>query len=107
MHTPLHCACISDSFAAIHYLLAFNADINSQDKKGNTPLHLAVRASLISKNDYLVVKLVMKGAKRDIPDYSGRIPFDLILNNSSDDILSEAIKSSLLSHLVKFLAQSF
>lgn len=47
------------------------------------------------------MKLIMKGARRDIQDRNGRIPRDLILYNSSEEILSEAVKTSLMNHLVR------
>lgn len=76
--TPLHWACIQSSFITINYLLAWGADINGQDKAGYTPLHLAVKAALSNKTDYLVIKLIMKGADKNIEDTLGRKPIDLI-----------------------------
>lgn len=38
---------------------------------------MAVEAALKSQNDYLVIKLIMKGAKRDIKNKEGHIPQDL------------------------------
>ncbi len=35
------------------------------------------------------MKLIMKGARRDIKDFQGRIPLDIIMNNSSEELLSD------------------
>eukprot|EP00347_Sterkiella_histriomuscorum_P011903 403370656 len=76
--TPLHIAIANESYTTILYLLANNADINAQDITGQTPLHIAVVKSLQSQSDYLVIKLIMKGASKDIKDFYGKFPQDLI-----------------------------
>ena len=63
----------------IHYLLAWGADINAKDKAGYTPLHLAVKAAKKTQTDYIIIKLVMKGADRNLKDNLGRRPIDLLL----------------------------
>jgi len=44
LSTPLHWACYSKSEVALNYLLPMNPDLNAQDQKGYTPLHLAVKS---------------------------------------------------------------
>lgn len=49
------------------------------------------------------MKLIMKGARRDIKDANGRFPIDLIMNSSSEEILSDSIRQNLLNHLVRIV----
>lgn len=42
MSTPLHWACYMGSESCVDYLVSWKADLNSKDKDGFTPLHLAV-----------------------------------------------------------------
>ena len=58
--------------------MAWGADINAQDKAGYTPLHLAVKAAMTTNTDYLIIKLIIKGADKNIEDTEGRKPIDLI-----------------------------
>jgi hypothetical protein len=37
----------------------------------------------------------MKGARKDIPDFRGRLPKDLLSINSSEDIIADTVKFSL------------
>lgn len=46
--------------------MAYGSDIDAQDRYGNTPLHLAVRLARRTQNEYLIIKLIMKGARKDI-----------------------------------------
>lgn len=61
--TPLHWACYSGSESAVNALMAWEAEIDCQDKiYGLTPLHLAV----LSGNGKIVKKLLIRGANRKI-----------------------------------------
>ena len=42
--TPLHWACFTGSETALNYILSFKPDIEAQDIRGSTPLHVAVTA---------------------------------------------------------------
>ncbi len=74
--TPLHWACYSQSETAIAYILAWNPDVNKQDNEGYTPLHLAVRSVDALESCRPVRALLIKGARIDIKDMKGRLPFD-------------------------------
>lgn len=61
--TPLHWACYSGSESAVNALLAWESEIDCQDKiYGLTPLHLAV----LSGNGRVVKKLLIRGCNRNI-----------------------------------------
>jgi ankyrin repeat protein len=54
--TPLHWACYNGSEECIMFLLTWDVSLNSQDKEGLTPLHLAVLSGLIKF--YLIYFLI-------------------------------------------------
>ena len=63
---------------AVKALLAKNADVNKQNKKGETPLFLAA-----GRNDAVVVELLLKnGAKTDIKNKKGKTVLDYVQGNS-------------------------
>lgn len=70
-------------------LLAWGATTNSQNNKGETPLHLAVH---INAQDMFAL-LVRKGANIRIRDNNGRAPMHYAANNGSKALLQ------LLAHL--------
>ena len=45
--------------------MAWNVDLNSQDAKGMTPLHVAILSSARFKDSTLIKKLIMKGADKN------------------------------------------
>lgn len=69
--TPLHWACIKASYQSFQYLMACRLDIDARDCMGKTPLHYAVQSSVTHRNDYLVKKLILKGADINSPDKQG------------------------------------
>lgn len=77
--TPLHWACYSKSEVALLYLVAWITDLNDQDIEGFTALHLAVKSVETLKSTRPVKTLLIKGISRDIKDYDGRIPKDLVI----------------------------
>ena len=85
---------------SVHYLLAWGANINAQDKAGYTPLHLAVKAALQTKSDYLIIKLVMKGADKNIKDCLGRTPISLLEHEENLFGEQKEIRSLIKDHLV-------
>ena len=56
--TSLHFACLSDDTDTIQRLLEKNVDINKKDKRGRTPLHIA----LFKGNEKAVKLLTSNGA---------------------------------------------
>lgn len=63
---------------AIAYLLAWNPELNIQDKEGYTALHIAVRGVDALDSCRPVRALLVKGARLDIKDNKGRLPFDYV-----------------------------
>ena len=65
-------AAIEDIPQMAKYFVEKGANLNMQNKEGNTPLHLA----LICKNDRVIKILMDNKAALDIPNSKGEIPFD-------------------------------
>ena len=78
LSTPLHWACYSKSEVALNYLLSMNPDLNAQDQKGFTPLHLAVKSVEALKSTRPVRALLLKGANRDAVDKEGKTAGSMI-----------------------------
>ena len=74
MSTAVHWAIFNANETALSYLLARGPEINSQDVKGITPLHLAVMTSEQEKNTALIRMLLMRQADPFISDLKGRTP---------------------------------
>jgi hypothetical protein len=83
--TPLHLAAIDASLHTADLLIAWCAEISSQDSLGNTPLHLASLSSQ-SANYRIVRHLLLKGAQRSVKNKAGKTAYDLAFENSSLDI---------------------
>lgn len=83
--TPLHWATYQGSETAAIFLISWGADIKNADSDlGMTPLHLAVSAGSIR----LVRKLLLRGANKNVKDFSGRTPLDIANDNKFDTIKS-------------------
>jgi ankyrin repeat protein len=87
--TALHWACMTNSCQSLHFLMAFGADLSAQCSKGMNPLHYAVQKAKKTKNEYLIVKLIMKGTDRGARDKQDRRPIDL-LDFRNEDALEAA-----------------
>lgn len=72
LSTPLHWAAFSANELVLSYILAWGADLDSQDFKGLTSLHLGVLASEQSHSTRLVRHLLIKGADQKIKDKKNR-----------------------------------
>lgn len=76
--TPLHWACYSKSEFALSYILAMNPNLETSDKAGYTPLHLAIKATGELKSTRSVRALLLKGASRSARTQDGKLPDELI-----------------------------
>lgn len=101
--TPLHWAAYTGSKEALIYLLSWNVDVNAQDKEGLTPLHLAVISGiLLLKVDktQLIIKLLQKGASKDLKDSKDRDPMTLAKEKNKNkiyELLNEKNKCKLFT----------
>ena len=68
------------------YLLAWNPDVDVQDKEGSTALHLAVRSVEELESTRPIRALLMKGANPDIKDKEGLLAIDHVDAFSNDAI---------------------
>ena len=64
--TPLHWASFAGAEIALSYLVAWGGDVNAQDSKGLTPLHLAVKSCEDLKNTKSIRQLLIKGSDVNI-----------------------------------------
>jgi len=83
----------------VHYLLAFGAQVNSECNLGKTPLHYAVHVSKRYQNEYIIAKLIMKGADRSIQDHKQRKPVDILDINNQEVILESEDDPSIAESL--------
>ena len=95
LSTPLHWACYSRSEVSLNYLLAMSPDLEAQDQKGFTPLHLAVKSVEVLKSTRPVRALLLKGANRLAKDNEGRTAADHVPQN-----LPETVRNDLIFMLV-------
>lgn len=92
--TPLHWACYSRSESALNFILSLNPNLEAQDQKGLTALHLAVKGVEQLKSARAVKALLTKGANRFAKDNDGRKPVDYIGENLPD-VFKRDLKSML------------
>ena len=75
--------------------MAWNPDVNIQDKEGYTPLHLAVRSVDALESCRPVRALLIKGASTNIRDKKGNLPFDYVRDIKTRSFIYE------LHHLLR------
>ena len=90
--TALHWAAYLNKEITLSYLIAWGANINAFDIEGNTPLHLAVVSSEIVKDTRCAKILLLKGAWRDIRNYNGHRPADLVKSGTTERELRSILK---------------
>lgn len=84
--TPLHLAVQTfASLKIIKRLLNISANPNIQDELGATPLHYAF---LLGRAD-IIVQLIQSGAKLDLKDKQGYLPFDYLDNKNIAKLYAE------------------
>lgn len=89
-NTALHEASRCGHRGVVQQLIKCQANINKKNgKSGSTPLHLA------SAGDHIkVVELLLsKGAKRDIKDNEGKVPFEVACSHEMRKVLIKQIKA--------------
>ena len=63
----------------MQYIVAWGGEINAQDGKGLTPLHLAVKSAFKeSRSTKCIKQLLIKGANRNALDFETRKPADYV-----------------------------
>ena len=77
--------------------MAWNPDVNLQDKEGYTPLHLAVRSIESLDSCRPIRALLIKGADSSLCDNKSKTPLDYVNELSTGHIQDEA-KSLLEQH---------
>lgn len=92
--TPMHWACYSRSEIALCYLLAWVTELEDKDVEGYTPLHLAIKSVEQLRSTRPVRTLLVRGARRDAVDKSGRRAVDL-LDQINDDIIRQELRVML------------
>lgn len=101
-NTPLHIAIMEKRTIIGLMLIAWSPDLNKQDNKGNTALHLSV-----TTNNYKITRnLLIRGAKPNIKNLEGLSCKDLATINKNPDILSLFVRhiqnSSFLQKIYPF-----
>jgi hypothetical protein len=71
--TLLHYTIIEQNYDAAEYLIAHGCEVNTPDRFGSTPLHLAAMHGRTG----LAVQLMKRGADRQAKDGLGNVPRDL------------------------------
>ncbi len=94
--TPLHWAVISKQVDSIYFLLEWSCDVNAQNNRGQTALHLMIRESENFDMIQTYLRFLINGADRLLIDQDGRTARDLI----DEYVNNEKIKNELSFQLV-------
>ncbi len=99
---PLHWACYFGAAQAGTLLLKWRKSINTPNKRGDTPLHLAVVSVLADSSSRLLKLLLFLGADREAKDNKGRRPIDLVAEAEAEaEAETETEKEQTREHLAK------
>jgi len=83
--TPLHAAAINNNVKAVEILLSANAEVDIEDKFGNTPLAQAVFSC---KEDIAVVKLLFeRGANPSHSNINGSSPISFAIKTKKKPVV--------------------
>ena len=74
----------------VQKLIKFEANINKKSKSGSTALHLASVGGHVS----IVKLLLLEGAKRDIKDNDGKVPFEVARSHEMRKALMRPLKAT-------------
>ena len=99
---PLFQSVIAGKPILTHQLLIFGAEASVQDKRGNTPLHLAVCPQLFNIN--CARELLQFGASISLQNVNGKSAYDLHANVKSEQ--QALLQSILLGRSVNSLTNS-
>ncbi|AXK60896.1 ankyrin repeat domain-containing protein [Candidatus Chromulinivorax destructor] len=83
----LHQAISCNNIEMIQFLLDLQADINIQDKRGNTPVHRAV----INNNKSVIALLLEKGADVNIANNKKITPLHSAVKHSKSSVIVESL----------------
>ena len=72
--TSMHWAAFAGAELTLSYLIAWGANLEAYDYKGQTPLHLAVKTHQQHRSSKGVKLLLIKGANRNALDNNGGKP---------------------------------
>eukprot|EP01101_Sappina_pedata_P012196 TRINITY_DN8335_c0_g1_i1.p1 TRINITY_DN8335_c0_g1~~TRINITY_DN8335_c0_g1_i1.p1 ORF type:complete len:411 (-),score=125.38 TRINITY_DN8335_c0_g1_i1:72-1304(-) len=94
---PIHHACKASSFKAIRSLAKNNVDINSKNREGLAPIHIA------SMQNHSASLTVVMGSGADflLKNKEGKYASDLATEQTLIQVLESKIKESMNSHLHK------
>lgn len=76
--TPLHWAAFSGAELTLNYIIAWGGDLDAQDSRGLTPLHLAVKSYKENRSTKGIKQLLIKGASRNALDFDTKKPVDYL-----------------------------
>lgn len=95
-NTPLHWACHFGSVNAAEFILKWSlSSLNTKNKLGLTPLHLAVESALSINSIRLIRVLLFAGADRSIEDKRGQKAIDIVIANKETTRYNNTIINEL------------
>jgi ankyrin repeat protein len=97
-NNPIHQAMIRGELPVINQLLNaanITTALNTKNKAGQTPLHLAITNKDIAKQDELIMTLVKKNASCLIEDGTCQTALDYFLINNKSDLIQEILQYSI------------